>query len=87
MITDVYAHILDESRVQNAQMFETQFYGGKAPEEMVEKAKISIIEPTKSMTEEELLVKQITENPEALALMKKILERSSDREESKSEAK
>ena len=87
MITDVYAHILDESRVQNAQMFETQFYGGKAPEEMVEKAKISIIEPTKSMTEEEMLVKQITENPEALALMKKILAKSSDQEVSKSEAK
>ena len=67
--------------------FETQFYGGKTPEEMVEKAKISIIEPTKSMTEEEMLVKQITENPEALALMKKILAKSSDREESKSEAK
>ena len=29
MVTDQYSHILDESRRNNAQLFEQAFYGGK----------------------------------------------------------
>lgn len=29
MVTDLYSHILDEDRQQNATLFESAFYGGK----------------------------------------------------------
>ena len=40
MITEVYAHIFDESRIKNAEIFEEQFYADRKVEEKpIEKAK------------------------------------------------
>lgn len=86
MITEVYAHILDESRIKNAEIFEEQFYADRKVEEKpIEKAEVSSIDITKSMTEEELIVKKLSENPEAIKLMKQLLDKTGTKEETKVE--
>ena len=86
MITEVYAHILDESRIKNAEIFEEQFYADRKVEEKpIEKAEVSSIDITKSMTEEELIVKKLSENPEAIKLMKQLLDKTGAKEETKVE--
>ena len=43
------------------------------------------IDITKSMTEEELIVKKLSENPEAIKLMKQLLDKTGAKEETKVE--
>ena len=70
MVTDQYSHILDESRRNNAQLFEQAFYGGngvkivpeaqdKAVEEQVQQAGLN----------SEVLLK-IFSNPDMVAMLK-----------------
>ena len=70
MVTDQYSHILDESRRNNAQLFEQAFYGGngvqivpepqdKAVEEQVQQAGLN----------SEVLLKIFT-NPDMVAMLK-----------------
>ena len=60
MVTDLYSHILDDDRKQNAQLFEQAFYSGKgAPEP----------DPTPDTGDAALLM-QLLQNPEMAALIK-----------------
>ena len=70
MVTDQYSHILDESRRNNAQLFEQEFYGrnhvqivpepqDKAVEEQVQQAGLN----------SEVLLK-IFSNPDMVAMLK-----------------
>ena len=60
MVTDLYSHILDDDRMQNAQLFEEAFYSGKEKEEH---------EPASDGTDAEMLMK-LLQNPEMAALIK-----------------
>jgi Site-specific recombinase XerD len=60
MVTDLYSHILDDDRRQNAQLFEEAFYSGKG------KANPS---PVPENTDMDMLLK-LLQNPEMAALIK-----------------
>lgn len=60
MVADVYSHIIDDDRCLNAQRFEEEFYNKEAA-------------PKKEMSEDEVLVRKLLENPEMLHLIKAII--------------
>lgn len=60
MVTDLYSHILDDDRRQNAQLFEEAFYSGKGPQPQ---------EPAPDAADATLLMK-LLQNPEMAALIK-----------------
>ena len=59
MVADVYSHIIDDDRCLNTQRFEEEFYN---KEETLKK----------EMSEEEMLVRKLLENPELVVLLKTI---------------
>ena len=60
MVTDLYSHILDDDRRQNAQLFEEAFYSGKKEETP---------ESTPDTADAAMLMK-LLQNPEMAALIK-----------------
>ena len=60
MVTDLYSHILDDDRRQNAQLFEEAFYSGKGKENL---------NPVAENTDMDMLLK-LLQNPEMAALIK-----------------
>ena len=60
MVTDLYSHILDDDRMQNAQLFEEAFYSGKEKENR---------SPATDGADAEMLMK-LLQNPEMAALIK-----------------
>jgi len=60
MVTDTYAHILDQNRRTMAQKFEKSFYGGKEDERSSESSL-------------EQLVSQCLQNPAALEMLRNLL--------------
>ena len=60
MVTDLYSHILDDDRRQNAQLFEDAFYSGRNQQPQ---------EPAPDAADAALLMK-LLQNPEMAALIK-----------------
>lgn len=60
MVTDLYSHILDDDRRQNAQLFEEAFYSGRNQQPQ---------EPAPDAADAALLMKRL-QNPEMAALIK-----------------
>lgn len=60
MVTDLYSHILDDDRMQNAQLFEEAFYSGKEKENQ---------SPAPNSADAEMLMK-LLRNPEMASLIK-----------------
>ena len=60
MVTDLYSHILDDDRMQNAQLFEEAFYSGREKEKQG---------PVPDSADAEMLIK-LLQNPEMSALIK-----------------
>ena len=60
MVTDLYSHILDDDRRQNAQLFEDAFYSGRNAEKQ---------EPTADCADMDMLLK-LLQNPEMATLIK-----------------
>ncbi len=60
MVTDLYSHIPDDDRMQNAQLFEEAFYSGRVKEEQG---------PALDSADAEMLMK-LLQNPEMAALIK-----------------
>ena len=60
MVTDLYSHILDDDRRQNAQLFEEAFYSGRNQQPQ---------EPAPDAADAALLMK-LLQNPEMAALIK-----------------
>ena len=63
MVTDLYSHILDDDRRQNAQLFEEAFYSGRGTQPQ---------EPTPDAADAALLMK-LLQNPEMTALIKTLV--------------
>ncbi len=76
MVTDTYAHILDEDRCYNAQRFEEQFYQkGKeqsSPESLSESVDPKTAEKADDSNNLELITKLLS-NPETAALLKALV--------------
>lgn len=72
MITDQYAHILDENRKQNAELLERAFYRGKGAEKVTAKQQ-ETDQPYQSLPASEADVAQVMKilnNPEMVKLLK-----------------
>ncbi len=71
MVTDVYSHILDDDRRNNAQLFEKAFYcgAGKDPEDPETKEKTQPEIPADTAVDAATLLK-LLQNPEMAALLK-----------------
>ncbi len=69
MITQIYAHILDEDRKINAQRFETAFYA--APD--LRKVKAPPSEPEKPAVDVDALVEQLKQSPELLDALARLV--------------
>lgn len=68
MITDVYAHILDEDRKINAQKFEASFYAqhGRNPLQ-------DVIPPKDNSSDLDNLIVSLKESPELVSMLTKIM--------------
>jgi len=60
MVADVYSHIMDDDRCLNAQKFEEEFYNKEESQK-------------KDMSEEEMLVRKLLENPEMAVILKALV--------------
>ena len=69
MVTDVYSHILDDDRRQNAQLFEDAFYGGKGIEHKPEEA----IQSEESQTADLASLTKLLSNPETADILKQLM--------------
>ena len=70
MVTDQYSHILDESRRNNAQLFEQAFYGGKGVKiEQKQQDKAVEEQAQQAGLNSEVLLK-IFSNPDMVAMLK-----------------
>ena len=72
MITDQYAHILDENRKQNAELLERAFYRGKGVEKVTAKQQ-ETDQPCQSLPVSESDIAQVMKilnNPEMVKLLK-----------------
>ena len=70
MVTERYAHILDDNRRMNAERFQQQFYSGTAVEEPATKP-----DPLQQLDVGEkraLLIKLLAESPEMAAMLKSL---------------
>lgn len=76
MVTDLYAHILDEDRKVNAQRFEAAFYANpdmrKVEREIVEQAKPQP-QPQSAAVDLQQLFAQLQQNPEVLGQLAAML--------------
>ena len=72
MITDQYAHILDENRKQNAELLEKAFYRGKGAEKVTAKQQETDqpYQPLPASEADVAQVMQILNNPEMVKLLK-----------------
>jgi len=71
MVTEVYAHILDEERKVNAQKFEVAFYAN--PDMRKVERELSTDRPAEPEVDLQKLVTQLQENPELAAQLKALL--------------
>ena len=81
MVTDVYSHILDDDRRNNAQLFENAFYSGagkdpakteakeEAPQAPDDAAQTETAQTETAQTDAEMLLK-LLQKPELAALLK-----------------
>lgn len=70
MVTEQYAHILDDDRRLNAERFQAEFYSGRSKTaEMPEPAPVQTADTAAPINQAELL-KMLTESPEMLAVLK-----------------
>ena len=70
MVTDQYSHILDESRRNNAHLFEQAFYGGKGVKiEQKQQDKAVEEQAQQAGLNSEVLLK-IFSNPDMVAMLK-----------------
>ena len=68
MVTERYAHILDDNRRMNAERFQKQFYSGPADEEpAVQPDPLQQLDAGEKQT---LLIKLLAESPEMAAMIK-----------------
>lgn len=70
MVTERYAHILDDNRRMNAERFQQQFYSGTTKEEP--EAQPNQVQPNDTDSKQALLLKLLTESPEMAAMLKSL---------------
>ena len=68
MVTERYAHILDDNRRMNAERFQKQFYSGPAGEEPT--AQPDPLQQLDAGEKQALLIKLLAESPEMAAMIK-----------------
>ena len=68
MVTERYAHILDDNRRMNAERFQKQFYSGPAGEEPA--AQPDPLQQLDAGEKQTLLIKLLAESPEMAAMIK-----------------
>ena len=73
MVTEVYAHIIDEERKINAQKFETAFYANPDMR-LVERQLQPPVERPKPGLDLQQLLTQLQENPELASQLKSLLQ-------------
>lgn len=71
MVTEVYAHILDEERKINAQKFEVAFYAN--PDMRIVEQGLNPPKEPESGVDLQALVSQLQKNPELAAQLKALL--------------
>ena len=71
MVTEVYAHILDEERKINAQRFEVAFYAN--PDMRKVEQELNPPKPEKPQLDLQSLLVQLQENPELANQLKALL--------------
>ena len=69
MVTDQYAHVMDDNRKNNAELFEQIFYRGKIPDAQEASPAVS---STPSSGIDPSLLKKISENPDLLKILSAI---------------
>ena len=72
MVTDLYAHILDEDRKLNAQRFEINFYANPNMQE-VERKISKPVSPQGTSLDLQQLFSQLQQNPEVLGQLAALL--------------
>lgn len=70
MVTDQYSHILDESRRNNAQLFEQAFYGGKGVKIVPEAQDKAVEEQAQQAGLNSEVLLKIFSNPDMVAMLK-----------------
>ena len=70
MVTDQYSHILDESRRNNAQLFEQAFYGGKGVKIVPEAQDKAVEEQVQQAGLNSEVLLKIFSNPDMVAMLK-----------------
>lgn len=75
MVTERYAHILDDDRRVNATRFQKEFYGGGEPETAageaseVQRASTDLLQSLDAATKQQLLLKLLAESPDMATLL------------------
>lgn len=69
MVTDQYAHVMDENRKNNAELFEQVFYRGKIPDSQEASPTVN---PTLPSSIDPSLLKKISDNPDLLKILSAI---------------
>ena len=70
MVTERYAHILDDNRRINAERVQQQFYSGTVGEEPA--AKPDPLQQLDASEKQALLIKLLAESPEMAAMLKSL---------------
>ena len=70
MVTERYAHILDDSRRMNAERFQQQFYSGPVSEEPA--AQPDPLQQLDGGEKQALLIKLLAESPEMVSVIKSL---------------
>ena len=70
MVTERYAHILDDSRRMNAERFQQQFYSGPVGEEPA--APSDPLQQLDGGEKQALLIKLLAESPEMVSVIKSL---------------
>ena len=70
MVTDLYSHILDESRRNNVQLFEQAFYGGKGVKIVPEAQDKAVEEQVQQAGLNSEVLLKIFSNPDMVAMLK-----------------
>lgn len=68
MVTERYAHILDDNRRMNAERFQQQFYSGSASKEPA--AQLNPLQQFDAGKKQALLSKFLAESPEMVTMLK-----------------
>jgi len=82
MVTERYAHILDDDRKRNAERFEATFYSGKSDKTDANETELKLTADTEKAVDndpndKEMLLKMLEQSPEVMALLKAMLEKKS----------